>query len=52
MKRIFQIALFSMTLGILGCAQEGRYPITGEECAPTDPVLDMSVPDCGVPAAV
>lgn len=48
MKRLVQVALFSLTLGIFGCAEPGHYPVSGEECGPNDPVLEMSVPDCGL----
>lgn len=47
-KRLIQIALFAMTFGVMGCAEPGHYPVSGEECGPKDPVLDMSVPDCGL----
>lgn len=50
MNRLFQIVMISMTLGVVGCAEPGRYPITGEECKPDDPVKDLSAPDCIVPA--
>jgi len=33
-------------LALAGCAGPGRYPITGAECGPDDPVLDMDVPNC------
>lgn len=52
MKRLVQITLFSLTLGILGCAEQGQYPVSGDECHATDPVLGMSVPDCGLETGV
>lgn len=51
MKRIVQILMISMTLVMAGCAEPGRYPVTGEECKPDDPVKDLSAPDCIVPAS-
>lgn len=51
MKRLVQITLLATTLGLMGCAEPGRYPISGEECGPADPVLDMTVPDCNLGAA-
>jgi hypothetical protein len=33
-------------LFIAGCAQEGYYPISGEECGPNDPVLTLDAADC------
>jgi len=52
MKRLVQIALFAMTLGVMGCAEPGHYPVSGEECGPKDSVLEMSVPDCGLQAGI
>jgi hypothetical protein len=48
MKRLLQIALALMTLGIAGC-DDGKYPITGETCAPSDPVQQLDARDCTVP---
>ncbi|WP_158284686.1 hypothetical protein [Oricola cellulosilytica] len=31
---------------VVGCATDGRYPISGEECGPDDPVKTMSAPLC------
>ncbi len=42
------ISLFAMLL-LASCAAEGRYPVSGEECAPGDPVLDLDAADCTVP---
>ncbi|MFY0690559.1 MAG: hypothetical protein JXR14_01400 [Paracoccaceae bacterium] len=33
-------------LFLAACSSEGRYPVSGDECGPTDPVKEMSVPDC------
>jgi hypothetical protein len=42
MKRLTVLLLALMTTGMLGaCAEEGRYPISGEECGPNDPVKDI-----------
>ena len=35
-----------MILFLASCAEEGRYPLSGEECSPNDPVLTMDAPDC------
>jgi hypothetical protein len=45
MKRLLQIALAMIVLGISGC-DDGRYPISGERCAPDDPVLTLDAQDC------
>ena len=52
MKRLTQIALVALTLAVTGCAEPGRYPVSGDECGPNDPVLDMKAPDCGTTPAV
>lgn len=36
-------------LFIASCAEEGRYPLSGDECGPTDPVLALDAADCAVP---
>lgn len=33
---------------VASCAAEGRYPLSGEECGPNDPVLDLDAADCTV----
>ncbi|NNE78914.1 MAG: hypothetical protein HKN18_01460 [Silicimonas sp.] len=39
------LALLS-ALGLAACVEEGTYPISGEECAPDDPVHDFGATDC------
>lgn len=51
MKRPLQIAFALMALGIAGCA-DGKYPISGAACAPTDPVQKLDANDCTVPPAL
>lgn len=41
------IPLIAMII-LAGCAQEDRYPITGEECGPNDPVLSLDASDCQI----
>ena len=36
-------------LFLASCAAEGRYPLSGEECSPGDPVLTLDAADCTVP---
>lgn len=47
MKRLLQIALAMIVLGISGCT-DGKYPISGESCAPDDPVKTLDAHDCTV----
>jgi hypothetical protein len=40
-------ALAVLVLALLAaCAPSGRYPVSGEACAPGDPVAGLEVPDC------
>jgi hypothetical protein len=45
MKFIPLIAL----LFIASCADD-RYPVSGDQCGPEDPVLTLDASDCTVPA--
>jgi hypothetical protein len=41
--------LFTATVALLalsGCVAPGHYPISGETCAPTDPVLKLEPSAC------
>ena len=31
---------------LAACAETERYPISGEECSPSDPVQTLEVPEC------
>ena len=33
---------------VVSCAED-RYPLSGEECGPNDPVLTLDAADCTVP---
>ncbi|SPH25144.1 hypothetical protein DEA8626_04180 [Defluviimonas aquaemixtae] len=46
MTKTFPLIALSLSLLLFGCAEPGRYPISGEECAPTDPVMDLDAADC------
>lgn len=35
---------------LAGCSEEGYYPVSGEECGPSDPVQTLDASDCLVPA--
>lgn len=49
MNRLFQTALLAILLAVAGCTEPDTYPLTGEECGPQDPVLDLGAADCGTP---
>lgn len=39
--RVAPLPLFIALLALSACAGPGRYPLSGETCAPDDPVHDM-----------
>lgn len=41
----FLILLMSV-LALSACTEEGRYPLSGEECTAEDPVQEMTSADC------
>lgn len=45
MKRLLQVGLILMTFGVAGC-EDGKYPISGEPCAPDDPVKTLDANEC------
>ncbi|MEM9637621.1 MAG: hypothetical protein AAGA94_08240 [Pseudomonadota bacterium] len=49
MKQLTQLALVLASFALLGCTQPGTYPVTGEDCGPKDPVLELDAADCGTP---
>lgn len=46
MKFVQSLFMISLVLLISGCIREDRYPITGEECGPDDPVRGLDASDC------
>ena len=46
------IAVLMIPLVLAGCENGNTYPVSGEECAPGDPVQDMDAAemDCVPPA--
>lgn len=53
MSSISRLALLLVAAALLSaCEDPNRYPVTGEECGPADPVktVDSSIASC-VPAA-
>ena len=49
MPKYFLLMVFAfMALFLAACADEDHYPISGEDCAPEDPVqtLDANLTDC------
>ena len=50
MLRLFFALLASSAL-LVACADTEAYPLSGEECTASDPVLDLDAADCYVPNA-
>ncbi|MDX8354947.1 hypothetical protein [Cognatiyoonia sp. IB215182] len=44
-----RLGLIAALFLIAGCAETDRYPISGEECGPDDPVLTLDAANCTVP---
>lgn len=40
------LVLFILPLIAAACAEEGKYPFSGEQCHAEDPVHEISPPDC------
>ncbi len=52
MKLLSSFVLLAAILAIAGCSDTSRDPISGEECSPNNPVIDMDASDCSAtPAA-
>ncbi|WP_299408918.1 hypothetical protein [uncultured Roseobacter sp.] len=47
--KLIHMAFLTASLALLGCTEPETYPITGEECGPNDPVLELDAADCGTP---
>ena len=45
------IAGFGIAVVLSGCTAEGKYPLTGKDCDPEDPVLSMDAGDCAAGTA-
>ena len=46
MKRLILILIVSLPLFLSGCENDGKYPISGEDCGPDDPVKTLDASDC------
>ncbi len=50
MKLFSPTAAFVVTcLALSACADTGTYPISGDQCGPSDPVQTLDASDCQVP---
>ncbi|PTX56044.1 hypothetical protein C8N43_0694 [Litoreibacter ponti] len=46
MKYPLTIACMIALTALSACVTEDRYPVSGEECGPNDPVKDLDAADC------
>ncbi|WP_169730805.1 MULTISPECIES: hypothetical protein [Leisingera] len=47
--RFIVLSLVSLQLLLAACTAPDTYPISGEECGPSDPVQDLDASDCLTP---
>lgn len=47
--RIANFLLLIASIALSACTGQGHYPLSGDVCGPTDPVLDMHACDFTVP---
>lgn len=46
MKLWSLLAVLGLALVGFACTDTQHYPVSGEECSPDDPVMDLSVQQC------
>jgi hypothetical protein len=51
MTRLVTITLLTTALLLSACAETGTYPVSDDQCKPTDPVQDLDAADCTVPGS-
>ncbi|WP_187393983.1 hypothetical protein [Oceaniovalibus sp. ACAM 378] len=49
MTKLAMIVILGVFSALAGCTDPDHYPISGQECGPNDPVLDMDASDCVLP---
>lgn len=52
MRHLVIIVLSIPVLLVSGCSDTSHYPVSGEECGPDDPVMDLTASDLVMPCAV
>ncbi|UWQ23353.1 hypothetical protein K3553_10060 [Leisingera aquaemixtae] len=50
--RLIFLALINLPLLLAACTEPGAYPVSGEECGPDDPVLELDAADCPAGSAI
>jgi hypothetical protein len=46
MRPLISVAAVFAVLAVTGCDRQETYPVSGEECGPTDPVRTLDASDC------
>ncbi|MEX0320333.1 MULTISPECIES: hypothetical protein [unclassified Ruegeria] len=46
--RLSMLALTAFLTLLAACTEPETYPVSGEECGPTDPVQELDASDCVV----
>lgn len=49
MKHLIRVTFLALPLGLMACTEPNTYPVSGEQCDPKDPVLELDAADCGMP---
>jgi len=50
-KKTVSLAALALSLLLAACAEENRYPVSGDECKASDPVLGLNAANCTPPVA-
>ncbi len=46
MFKLANLILVAACVIVVGCSPAEKYPLSGEQCGPKDPVLDLDASDC------
>ena len=49
MNRVRSFLLLAVLSGLAACAPTDTYPVSAEQCGPSDPVKSLDAADCVVP---
>ena len=49
MTKLTTLVFLGVFAVLAGCTEPDHYPISGQECGPDDPVLDLDANDCVLP---
>lgn len=52
MKPVNLMASLALVLSLAACEDDNKYPISGEDCGPDDPVQTLDASDCASAAPI